>query len=239
MSINEYLRIIRRRGWIVVSAMILAAAAAYGVSYIQEEMYRATVNVSVVPARADWGLTNSATELMRNFAANVRTPEVAQVVINSAQLDQNPYDFLANTDVVPDPSTFTIDFEARNRDPEVAKQMAIAFANFFETERNQYYAQQDKRDRIEVKVRSRAIDAAQYQPRPFVNALAGSVLGLLLGIAVALVLTWMEADLLRTPAAVERALNLPVIGSIPNTVGHRETPQPTSQPGHIGAPEVA
>ncbi len=239
MTINEYIRIIRRRGWIVVIAALLAAAAAFGISYFQEDEYRAIVHVSVVPARADWGLTNSATELMRNFAANVQTPEVAQLVINNAQLDQNPYAFLGNTSVVPDPSTFSIDFEARNRDGQVAKQMAIAYADFFEAERTLYYAQQDKRDRINVQVRSRAIDAPQIRPRPITNAVAGGVLGMLLGIAVVLGLTWVEADLLRTPEAVERALGLSVIGAIPTASGPKEIVQPASQSGRISAPEAA
>ena len=45
--------------------------------------------------------------------------------------------------------------------------------------------------------------------------MAGGVLGLLLGIAVVLVLLWMEAELMLTPDSVERALNLPVLGAIP------------------------
>ena len=96
--------------------------------------------------------------------------------------------------------------------------MALALADEFVEERTAYYAQQDKENRIEVKIVSRAIDAPQYQPQPLLNALAGSVLGLLLGIAVVLLLTWMEADLLGTPDAVERTLALPVLGAIP-TVG--------------------
>ncbi len=94
MTIQEYARIIRRRGWIILVSVILAAAAAFGVSFLQEDMYRATVYVSTVPARPDWGLGNMAKDLMRNFGANIQTPEVAQRVIDRAQLDQNPYDFL-------------------------------------------------------------------------------------------------------------------------------------------------
>src|SRR5215212_4000024 len=108
MTIQEYIRILRRRGWIIVAAVLLAMVAAFGVSYLQEELYRATVNVSTVPARPDWGLGNTAKDLMRNFTANLKTPEVAARVIARQQLDMNPYDLLANTQVEPDSSTFTI-----------------------------------------------------------------------------------------------------------------------------------
>ena len=60
-------------------------------------MYRATVHVSTVPARPDWGLGNSAKELMRNFVLNIGTFEVAEEVIARAQLDMHPSEFLRLT----------------------------------------------------------------------------------------------------------------------------------------------
>ena len=239
MTIQEYIRILRKRGWIIVVAAILAAAAAYGVSFLQKELYRATVHVSTVPARADWGLGNTAKDLMRNFALNIQTPEVAQRVIDRAQLDQNPYDFLANTTIAPDSSTFTIQIDAQARDPEVARTMALTLADELVEERTAYYAQQDKRDRIEVKIRSRAIGAPQIRPKPLVNAIAGGVLGLLFGLLIVLALTWMEADLLRTPDAVARALGIPILGTIPQVASTRESRKAATQPGAIGAPEAA
>ncbi|MEM7530864.1 MAG: Wzz/FepE/Etk N-terminal domain-containing protein [Chloroflexota bacterium] len=216
MTIQEYIRILRRRGWMIVLAVIVAGGAAFGVSYLQEKEYRATVFVSTVPARADHGLNMTTRELLRNFAENIRTPEVAQRVIDRAQLDQNPYQFLGNVNVVPDSSTYTIEIEARDGDGEVAKLMALTMADELVEERTAYYAQQDKRDRIEVKIRSRAIGYDQTQPKPMLNAVAGSMLGLLLGVAIVLLLKWMEADLLRTSIAVERSLGLPVLGAIPS-----------------------
>lgn len=239
MTIQEYVRILQRRGWIMVAGMLLAAAAAFGVSYLQEEMYRATVFVSTVPARPDWGLGNTAKDLMRNFAANLQTPEIAQRVIDRAQLDMNPYDFLAHVDVVADSSDFTIKIEARARDGEVAKLMALTLADEFVEERTAYYAQLDKTDRIEVKIRSRAVSYAQYQPKPLVNAIAGAVLGLLFGLGIVLALTWVEADLLATPAALARALDIPVLGAIPSAAGPKETAAPAAQSSPLSAAKTA
>ncbi len=239
MTVQEYLRIIRRRGWIILVAVALAAAAAFGISSMQKEMYRASVFVSTVPARPDWGLGNTAKDLMRNFASNIQTPEIAQRVIDRAQLDQNPYDFLAHINVAAESSDFTIKIEARARDGEVAKLMALTLADEFVDERTAYYAQQDKGDRIEVKIRSRAIGYDQYQPKPLVNAVAGAVLGLLLGLAIVLILTWMEADLLRTSAAVERTLGVPVLGAIPAVSGQKDAAQAAAQPGRVGTPNTA
>jgi capsular polysaccharide biosynthesis protein len=70
------------------------------------------------------------------------------------------------------------------------------------------------------------------------NAIAGAVLGLLLGVAVVMLLTWMEADMLRTPAAIERALGVPVLGAIPRP-SPRRVIKPEVQPGRVGAPKTA
>ena len=239
MTIQEYIRILRQRGWIIVAAMLLAAMAAYGVSYFQDELYRATVYVSTVPARADFGLGATAKDLLRNFAENMRTPENAQQAIERAQLDMDRYAFLSQVQVVPDSSTFTIKIEARDRDGEVAKNMALTLADGFVQERTAYYAQQDKRDRIEVKIRSRDISYEQLQPKPLIDAIAGAVLGLLLGIGIVLMLTWLEADLLRTPLAIERALGVPVMGTIPLIGSQREAAYPTTQPGRMALPKTA
>lgn len=239
MTLQEYTRILRKRGWIILVAAVLAGLLAFGVSAFQKEQHSATVNVSTVPARADFGLGSTAKDLLRNFAENLRTPENAQRVIERAQLDMNPYDYLGNVQVAPDSSTFTIQIEARNADPEVAKVMALTLADEFVEERTQYYAQQDKSDRIEVKIRSRAIPSEQIQPKPLLNAVAGGVLGILLGVAVVLLLSWMEADLLRTPAAVERSLGLPVLGALPASGSARDGATPVSRPRRVGSPKTA
>lgn len=239
MTVQEYLRILQRRGWIILAAIFLAAAGAFGISFLQEDMYRATVYVSTVPARPDWGLGNTAKDLMRNFAANLQTPELAQAVIDRAQLDMNPYDFLEHLNVVAESSDFTIKIEARSRDPQVAQTMALTLADLFVEERTAYYAQQDLDNRIEVKIRSRAIGYDKYQPKPLVNAIAGGALGLLLGLGLVLLLTWMESDLLRTPAALERALGIPVLGAIPVTGSTREVAQPVASPAPVPAAKTA
>jgi capsular polysaccharide biosynthesis protein len=239
MTIQEYLRILQRRGWMIIVAVLLAAAGAYGISSLQVDMYRATVYVSTVPARPDWGLGNTAKDLMRNFSANLQTSEIAELVINRAQLDMTPADFLSHINVVPESSDFAIQIEARARDPHVAQLMALTLADQFVEERTAYYAQQDLDNRIEVKIRSRVIGYDHYQPKPLVNAIAGGALGLLLGLGLVLLLTWVEADLLRTPAALERALGVPVLGAIPSSGNAREASQTIVSSSPMSAAKTA
>ncbi len=215
MELQDYLNILRKRGWIMVALAILAAAAAFGFSLTQTKIYRASAKVSVVPGTPDWGLGNTAKDLLRNFVINIDTHDMAQKVIDRAQLDMTTYDLLDRTEVSSDSSNFTIQIDAKDERPEVAKEIALTMADIFEEERTAYYNQQDKRDRIEVKVIDHVIDAPLFRPNPTLNGAAGFVLGLVLGTILVLWLEWLEADVLRTPQAVEKHLGLSVLGSIP------------------------
>jgi capsular polysaccharide biosynthesis protein len=233
MELRAYWEVIRRRGWIIVVVAVLAAALAFGASKIQTKIYRATARISAVPARPDWGLNNSAKDLLRNFVNNINTHDMANQVIARAQLDMNSYDLLSKVTVSAEPENFIIRIDAQDQDPEVAKRIATTMANEFVDERVAYYQTQDKANRIEVKLVDSVIDAPLYRPKPLTNALAGLLLGALIGVIIALALEWMSSDVLATVDGVERNLGLPVLGAIPTWVPVQERSGPAG-PMHVG-----
>ena len=219
MDLRAYLDILRRRGWIILVTAVLAAALAFGLAKVQTKIYRATARISAVPARPDWGLGNSAKDLLRNFVNNLSTHDMANRVIANAKLDMNSYDLLAKVTVSAEPENFIIRVDAKDQDPEIAKKIAATMANEFVDERVAYYNTQDKNNRIEVKLVDSVIDAPLYKPKPTTNALAGLALGALIGALIVLALEWMASDILATPDVVERTLGLPVLGAIPAVQG--------------------
>ena len=222
MELQDYLRILRKRGWIIVAVALVAAAGAFAFSKMQTPIYSASVKLSVVPARAtDWGSSNSLKDLLRNYAENVRTHTMATKVIDRAQLDMDTSTFLSKLFVNPDSSTFTLELEARDRDPKVAMDMVDTMAKAFAEDRDQWNQRQDKRDRIEVTMLDSVYNLgyAQYSPRTRINTLAGALFGALVGILVIFFLEWLELDIIRTSADVERAINVTVLGTIPPVSG--------------------
>jgi len=227
MEITDYLRILRKRGWIIAVVAIIAAASAYGFSKIQTPIYSASVKLSVVPARAtDWGSSNSLKDLLRNYAENIRTHTMANQVIDRAQLDMDTTTFLGKLFVNPDSSTFTLELEARDRDPKVAMDMVDAMAKAFAADRDQWNQQQDKRDRIEVKMLDSVYNLGyeQYSPKTRINTLAGGLFGVLAGLLVIFFLEWLEQDVIRTSEDVERVLDGVVLGTIPPVSGDKPLP---------------
>lgn len=218
MELTDYLRILRKRGWIVLVVALVTAAAAFGVSRLQTPVYTASVKLSVNPARADWGLSNTTKDLLRNYAENMRTHKMAQEVIDRAKLDMDTSSLLGKLYLSPAADTFTLQIEARDTDPQVAMTIAQTMAEVFVEDRDAWNQRQDKRDRIEVSILDSVwnLGYQQYSPNTRVNTLVGAIVGVLLGLLVVFFLEWLEQDVIRAGADVERTLQVAVLGAIPS-----------------------
>ena len=224
MELNEYIAILRKRGWIILVTALLTALAGFGFSRFQEPMYRASIQVRVEPARIDWGNVNAVKTLLRSYQVLIYSADMAEKVIQRAQLDMTPDQLLSQMKVDPDESNFTIRIDVENRDPEVARVIAETTAQVFIENREQWNQKQRREDRVDVSIRDHVRHVPLVRPKPKMNALAGGVLGVLIGVLVVLVLEWVEADILRTPDVVERTLGLATLGAIPAESGHRLEP---------------
>lgn len=227
MEINDYIRILRKRGWIIVVVALVAAASAYLFSKMQTPIYSATVKLSVVPARAtDWGSSNSLKDLLRNYAESIKTHTMAAQVIDREQLDMDTTTLLSKLFVNPDSSTFTLALEARDRDPKVAMDIVNRMAIVFTEDREQWNQQQDKRDRIDVTMLDSVYNLgySQYSPKTQINTLAAALFGALIGVLVIFFLEWLEMDVIRSGADIERAIGVVVLGAIPPLSGDGAAP---------------
>ena len=215
MEFREYWNIVRKRGWILVLVAIVAAVAALGVSMIMPETYKATIQLSANPARADWGLNQATQDLLRNYVLNIKTHRMTQDAINRAQLDMSTYDFLANLDVSADSSNMSITLQAESHDREEARLMAQTLADVFVEERRQWNSEQDKRDRIYVEKVDDIRDVPLTSPNVKLNVVAGFVLGVIVGGLIVFFLEWLQSDILRTVPDVEKKVGVTVLGAIP------------------------
>jgi capsular polysaccharide biosynthesis protein len=215
VELQDYLNILRKRGWIIILTACITAASALGFSLVQTPKYRATAKLSVNPARADWGLVGAAKNLLRNYTMNMTTHKTAQKVIDRAELDMSTDDLLSKVTVSSDESNFTLQVDVKDYDPVVAIQIAQTLAEVFIEDQTEWNQKQDKRDRIEVSLLDDVRDAPLFSPKKKINTLAGGIFGVLLGGVIVLFLEWLESDILRTSGDVERFIGLTVLGAIP------------------------
>jgi capsular polysaccharide biosynthesis protein len=225
MEIQAYLKILRRRWWILVLLPLITAGSAFGVSkFLLSErvegypVYRASVQLSIEPARPDLGLTTSVKALLRNYAVRLDTKQMARRIIDQAKLDMVDEELTSMWHISSDDSNFTMLIEVDNADPIVAQQIAQTMTDLFIQDRKKWNEGQDRRDQVDVE----QVDDVRwslYKPKTKVNTLAGGVFGLLLGGGIVALLEWLEAAYVRSRDDLERTAGLPVLGAIPTMSG--------------------
>jgi len=218
MLLLDYGRILLRRGWVILLLAILAAGSAYLISTRITPVYRSIQRVLIEPARTDFGLTQSAQQLLNFYSAYLRSTLRAAAVIDNLRLDMTPSDLLPKVEVSPDRLSLQITISVDLPDGELANQVARAFGEELVLYRNQRNQQNRREDQVFASLQ----DNPTYgllQPRPTINALAGGLLGVLVGVVIVFVLEFLENSVVRRRSDLERQLEMPVLATIPESKG--------------------
>src|SRR5947207_13175096 len=112
MNLADYLRILLRRGWIILLAVILTAGSGYVFSKLQTPVYRATQEILIKPARPDFGLTQTLRQLMNSYSTRLNTEDRASEVIDALKLDMTPQQLAGMVAATPDLNNLTINIDA-------------------------------------------------------------------------------------------------------------------------------
>ncbi len=214
MELSDYLRIIRRRGWLIILLAILTAGAAYGFSRMQEPVFKSTARM-LITSRPDFGQTQAARELRRDFAVYLNSSFIAEDVIDDQDLDMDPLTLLGNVTIAPATDSNVIIIEVKNSNGNVANDIARSWGDQLIKYRQIENSDLPRADRIEA----RLLDTPRYgqdSPNTRINTAAGGIFGLLLGLLLIFLIEWLESGVLRRPEDVERVMDVPVIGKIPN-----------------------
>ncbi len=214
MELTDYFRIVRQRGWVIIALMALTAAAAFGFSKMQTPVYQSNLRMLVQPSRTDFGQAQAAKTLLTSYEQWLYSSYRAQAVINNLQLDMTPGELLSDVRVASDGNSFIISLSVDNTDPNLANDIARAWGNELIMWQNANNDKLNKDDRITIEF----VDDPQAgldRPDTMINTAAGAVFGLLLGVALIFLLEWLASGVIRRSEDVERYLDIPVIGSIP------------------------
>jgi capsular polysaccharide biosynthesis protein len=217
MPIQTYLRILLRRGWIMILLAIITAVAAYGFSVVRERtapVYKSTIKILVQPQRTDFGQAQAAKTLLRSYVAWMDSDYRSAEVIDALKLDMTPGQLRSDVTIASDDSRLVIQIDVEQPDGDRANDIALAWANQFRTWRDQENQKVRREDRIEAQI----IDDPRYslsEPNKKINTLAGAILGMLIGISIVFVLEYLEAGVIRSVEDVDRSLSLPLLGAIP------------------------
>ena len=167
VTLHDYLRVVRRRKWMVVQAALLLTLAAVAYSLHQQKRYEASADVllsaenlsATVPGTSVNGLSQDPERTTQTQAQVARVPEVVQGALDQVSgTGLTAADFLANSSVSTSPTSDILTFAVTNPDRALAKQLANAYAQSYSTYRQHLYTDSIERAIADVDQRLQRLD---------------------------------------------------------------------------------
>jgi polysaccharide biosynthesis transport protein len=144
-TLRDYLRVARRRKWIIAQAVVLVPLVAVGLSLHQAKVYRASAEVLFATPNVanqlnginDPTLSQDAERRAQTQADLARVPMVARDALRRAGLNRSVDDFLSHSSATASTNADLLELAVKDHKPGVARRLARAYANAFASYRAQ------------------------------------------------------------------------------------------------------
>jgi succinoglycan biosynthesis transport protein ExoP len=226
MELRDYLRIIRKRAWLIMLAVVLCLGTALVASKATAPVYEATAKLLVV-AKVDPGDdTNSALQgtllsqqLVKSFAQIIQSRTTAESALRLDPQPFTPRQLQAKIHAEPVAGTLLIDLRVEDTNPARAKRLANSVARAFMTT----VPELQSNSAVRVSLVEPALrPLAPIRPRTKLNVALGLLLGLIVGLGLAFLRDFLDRSI-KSPEELEAAADAPVVGTIPPFKAHKQS----------------
>lgn len=214
MKLSEYVRILVRRGWLMLMLAVIAGGSAYVLARGQDPVYRSTQKVLVQPSRTDFGLAEASRSLLEPMVVYLNSQFRAEQVIEKLNLDMKAGQLMGDVTIASDQFRMVIQIDVENADGDVANDIALAWGQILIDYRNEQNQLVRREDRVTAQLADYA-RFSQISPKPKINGIAGAILGFLVGGVIVFVMEYLESSIIRRNEDLERVADIPVLASIP------------------------
>lgn len=226
MRPEEYAAILSRRWWLLVVCAALAAAVAYVATDRQPVVYEASTRVMAIAAPerdregrflADPYWTDLyAKNRLESYRQIATSAAIAQQAVERAGLPWSAGELAARVATRHNPNDNTVQLAVRDGEPALAARAANALAEaLVDCLNSPACALTPAAPQVKiVRLDQAGVPDQPVGVRPRLNAAGGAVLGLALGVLLAVLVEYLD-DTLRTPAEIRRVLGLGLIGRLP------------------------
>jgi capsular polysaccharide biosynthesis protein len=219
VTVAEAFGALRQRWWIIVTAAVVAAVAAY--VYVRlpwvQPRWRSSVVIQAT-GRLDYGNFLALEKELRPLAEQVRQLNVMREVDRDLHTDLAPELMLDHTTAEPVQDSDQIRLDVEDSDPARAQQLSLAIADVYTSQHNAAEQGKLREERVILQTLDRPNQAILIWPQTSIIVPAAAVLGLLVGGLTVLGLTGLDSTI-RSVADVRRYLELPVLGVVPRLRG--------------------
>ncbi|NLM75915.1 MAG: chain-length determining protein [Clostridiaceae bacterium] len=217
IDLKHLLGIILHKLWIIVLFTILAVAASGFLSfYVLTPIYETSTTLIVnKPAESISAIQYNdvllSQKLAKTYGEIIKSRTVLSRVIENLSLNYTVGEFREKISVLSVNDTEIIEIKVTDENPELAALIANELANVFMGEVTRIL----KADNVQV-IDQALVPQFPVKPRPMFNMAVAGVLGAMLGLGIILVREYFD-DTIKTTEDIERYLQLPVLGTIPDT----------------------
>jgi succinoglycan biosynthesis transport protein ExoP len=237
VDLNGYLRLLRRRWWIIALAVLVSAGAAIGATQLQHKRYHTSTrlivsgssSLSVVDEITRRQLAQQRAVLFSQIATTDPVVRAAENAANAAgagagapAVDSAGPAVLASASGTDPFLTITVAAST----PEAAQALANVYASVLPRELSKLDQLPSVADSLLTVVNPAPLPTQPFAPRPLRNALIGLALGIVLGIAAALIRETLDTTL-RDSEEVRRITQATILGVIPREFDDERLPAAT------------
>lgn len=152
-------------------------------------------------------------KLMKTYAEIVKTSDLVTKAVDNAKLDYNQKEIdgiLKNLTVTPSADTQILDLKYKGKDPKEVLEVTNAITDEFISESKKLIPNGN----LQI-IQAAQLPENPVSPNKKLNIVIAFVLGLMVGVGVVLLLEYLD-NTFKSRDELEKALDLPIIGTIPD-----------------------
>lgn len=218
MELRDYLRVARKRAWLIVVATLGCIGCALVASLATIPVYQGTAKLIVVAKTDPSGGVTSAYEgallsqqLVKSFAQILESRTIAEEALRLDPQPFSPAELQQKVHAEPVTGTLLIHLSVQDTDAARARRLTNSVARGFISTVPRLQSGSTLRVSI---VEPALTPGAPIKPRTKLNVALGLLLGLTLGVGLALLREFLDRTV-KAPRELEAAIESPVVGTIP------------------------
>jgi capsular exopolysaccharide synthesis family protein len=218
VNLEDFIRVVRQRWRTIATMFVLALLVSGGLSVLATPQYQSTARLFVTVDASNTSDAYAASLFtagrVASYADLVTSHAVTQRVVDELHLDLAPSDLATKLSGTAEPSTVIIDVSATDPAAEQAQKLAQTTAE----QLTKAIAELESTEKTPSRVKATITDPASFPqhpvtPRTLLNLVVAGLLGLILGLGVALVRDLLDKTV-RTETDVETSSGSAVIAAV-------------------------
>ncbi|MBD0379773.1 YveK family protein [Paenibacillus sedimenti] len=219
LELKEYVRIVRRRLWIIISLVLISTMTTGIISYyFIQPVYTASAKLIVNKSEDnkgkesfDYGSVSIDIKLVNTYKEIIKTPAIMdRVVERYPEINLSSEALISKVRVSSVNETQVMTISAQDQSQKQAVRIVNAISEVFQSEISTIL----KVDNVTILNRAKESDrTAPISPNPTTNIGISFLLSLLVSIGIALLLEYMD-DTIKTEKDIENYLGIPTLGVI-------------------------